>query len=192
MGKVSTSLPFSIDAALSGTISSYKAPAPEVEASPAKQVQPMPKSWFFEIHEDTAEEEAANLMEHSASILDISSDDDTETKQRKLESEVGKENVPPPDWTGPAPASAAARRNAASATVAVHKGIHSKVKAAQKEENARQGDLMQDDRVALADMLREDFFPEGVAGEKKMSGLSKEATFDFVAPSPQKEDAVEV
>ena len=159
----------------------------------------MPKSWFFEIHEDTAEEEAANLMEHSASILDISSDDDTETKQRKLESEVGKENVPPPDWTGPAPASAAARRNAA-ATVAVHKGIHSKVKVAQKEENARQGDLMQDDRVALADMLREDFFPEGldeksvevVAEEKKMSGLSKEATFDFVAPSPQKEDAVEV
>ena len=152
----------------------------------------MPKSWFFEIHEDTAEEEAANLMEHSASILDISSDDDGETKQRKLESEVGKENVPPPDWTGPAPA---ARRNAAPV---VHKGIHSKAKVAQKEENARQGDLMQDDRVALADMPREDFFPEGldeksvevITEEKKSSSLSKEATFDFVAPSPQKDTNV--
>lgn len=149
----------------------------------------MPKSWFFEIHEDTAEEEAANLMEHSASILDISSDDDSETKARKLETEIGKENVPPPDWTGPTSTS---RRSAASV---VHKGIHSKIKAAQKEETAKQGDLMQDDRVALADMPREDFFPEGldeksvevVAEEKKSSGLSKESTFDFVAPSPQKD-----
>jgi hypothetical protein len=185
--KAGAALPFSIDAALSGTISTYKAPEPE---APAKT---MPKSWFFEIHEDTVEEEAANLMEHSASILDISSDDDSETKARKLEAEIGKENVPPPDWSGP---TSTARRNAAPA---VHKGVHSKVKAAQKEENAKQGDLITDDRVALADMPREDFFPEGldeksvevVAEEKKMSALSKEATFDFGAPSPQKEGVAE-
>ncbi|KIW07195.1 uncharacterized protein PV09_02061 [Verruconis gallopava] len=184
------SLPFSIDAALSGTISSYKPAAPNTEA--AASTKHMPKSWFFEIHEDTPEEEAANLMEHSASILDISSDDDTETKQRKLESEVGKENVPPPDWT--VPASASVRRAAGSV---VHKGIHSKLKAAQKEEKARAGDLMQDDRVALADMPREDFFPDGLdeksveiipSDEHKLSGLSKETTFDFVAPSPEKND----
>jgi hypothetical protein len=54
---------------------------------------------------------------------------------------------------------------------------------------------MTDDRVALADMPREDFFPEGldeksievVAEDKKTSALSKEATFDFIAPSPKKD-----
>jgi hypothetical protein len=181
------SLPFSIDAALSGTISSYKPTVPEAP-TPTKA---MPKSWFFEIHEDSPEEEAANMMEHSASILDISSDDDSETKKRKLESEVGKENVPPPDWTGPAIA-----RRGAGASSTVHKGIHSKTKALQKEEKARQGDLMQDDRVALADMDKEDFFPDGldeksfevIDEHKQPSSLSKETTFNFAIPSPVKKE----
>jgi hypothetical protein len=184
-------LPFSIDAALSGTISSYKPVVETPVPEPSTPTKVLPKSWFFEIHEDTPEEEAANLMEHSASTLDISSDDDSETKQRKLDTEVGKENVPPPDWTGPT------SRRTASAS-AVHKGIHSKTKAAQKEEKSKQGDLMQDDRVALADMAREDFFPDGidessieVTDEHKLSGLSKETTFDFAAPpSPVKAEAV--
>jgi hypothetical protein len=154
----------------------------------------MPNSWFFEIHEDTVEEEAANLMEHSASILDISSDDDSEAKQRKIGEEIGKENVPPPDWTGPVPVGA--RRNAVPI---VHKGIHSSTKAAQKEEDARKGDSMTDDRVALVEMPREDFFPDGldeksvevVVEEKKAHALSKETSFDFVAPeSPEQEVAV--
>jgi hypothetical protein len=184
-------LPFSIDAALSGTISSYKPAVEPTVPEASTPSKPLPKAWFFEIHEDTPEEEAANLMEHSASILDISSDDDSEAKQRKLESEIGKENVPPPDWSGP---SSTSRR---SAPPVAHKGIHSKAKAAQKEENAMHGDLMQDDRVALADMSREDFFPDGlddksvevVAEENKLSGLSKETIFDFTTPSSAKEDA---
>lgn len=179
-----TTAPFSIDAALSGTISSYK------PASPAPKPA-MPNSWFFEIHEDTVEEEAANLMEHSASILDISSDDDSEAKQRKMEEEVGKENVPPPDWTGPVPAGT--RRTAVSV---VHKGIHSSTKAAQKEEDAKKGDSMTDDRVALVEMPREDFFPDGldeksvevVAEDKKAHALSREKSFDFVAPASPRQD----
>lgn len=54
----------------------------------------MPKSWFFDIHEDTAEEEAANLMEHSTGILDISSDDEAGPSKKD---DRGKENVPPAD-----------------------------------------------------------------------------------------------
>ena len=40
----------------------------------------MPNSWFFEIYEDTPEQEASNMMQHSASVLDISSEDDAATK----------------------------------------------------------------------------------------------------------------
>jgi hypothetical protein len=104
----SPALPFSIDAALSGTLSTYTpTPKPTVAATPMAPPAPpsvstldesMPNSWFFEIHEDTPEEEAANLMEHSASVLDISSEDDAETKQRNEELQRGKENVPPSDF----------------------------------------------------------------------------------------------
>ncbi|RAL61712.1 hypothetical protein DID88_002780 [Monilinia fructigena] len=51
-------------------------------------------SWFFQIHEDTEEELATNLMEHSTCTLDISSDEESLTR---LRDERGKENVPPPD-----------------------------------------------------------------------------------------------
>lgn len=54
----------------------------------------MPSSWFFDIYEDSPDEEAAIFMEHSAAILDISSDDEEEVKKRASE-ELGKENVPP-------------------------------------------------------------------------------------------------
>lgn len=191
------SLPFSIDAALSGTISSYKPSSKPVAAEPVtapKEAKAMPKSWFFAIHEDTPEEEAANLMEHSASTLDISSDDDSETKRQKLESEIGKENVPPPDWCGPTTS-----RRGPVAAAGAHKGIHSKTKAAEKEEKASKGDLMQEDRSALVALDREDFFPDGldaksieVIDEQKPSALLKEATtFDFVAPVVEKKESVE-
>ena len=57
----------------------------------------MPKGWFFAIHEDSPEEEAANIMAHNTGVLDISSDDDCMTKKRNEERERGKENIPPPD-----------------------------------------------------------------------------------------------
>lgn len=188
-------LPFSIDAALSGTISSYKSSSTSSVVEPtlaSKEQKSMPKAWFFEIHEDTPEEEAANLMEHSASVLDISSDDDCETKRRKLEEEIGKENIPPPDFIG----NVAARR--AATTSSVHKGIHSKAKAVQKAEKAKKGDEMQEDRAALAALEREDFFPEGldeksveIIDEQKSSALSREMAFDFVAPVSKKAEASE-
>jgi hypothetical protein len=150
-----SALPFSIDAALSGTISSYTPPAPSVStpaidiAPPApvlskKSAKSMPNTWFFEIHEDTADQEAINLMEHSAVVLDISSDDDATSSRAKDAQERGKENVPPPEWTGPT-------RSARSVPRVAHKGIKCPKKAAKYA--AMDGpDAMLEDRSALRDL----------------------------------------
>ena len=53
-------------------------------------------SWFFEIHEDTADQEMTNLLQHSTCTLDISSDEESERRQQRERAE-GKENVPPID-----------------------------------------------------------------------------------------------
>ena len=90
-----TGLPFSIDAALTASL---KTPAPAAAPlpKPASSIEEsMPSSWFFAIHEDTAEEEAENLMEHSTSTLDLSSDDESTTKANE---DRGKENVAPADY----------------------------------------------------------------------------------------------
>ncbi|TID22954.1 hypothetical protein E2P81_ATG02079 [Venturia nashicola] len=156
----STGLPFSIDAALSGTISSYKpatpiaAPALPEPVLSSRDAKSMPSSWFFDIHEDTAEEEAANLMEHSTLTLDISSDDDCDARKARDIDDRGKENVPPPDWTGPT------LRRAYSAPAGSHKGIHSEKKAMQLVEKLR--DVMQEDRAALGSLNAEDFYPDGL------------------------------
>jgi hypothetical protein len=90
-----TALPFSIDAALNASLTK-SAPAVASVPKPASSIQEsMPSSWFFAIHEDTAEEEAENLMEHSTLTLDLSSDDDSSTKANE---DRGKENVAPTDY----------------------------------------------------------------------------------------------
>jgi hypothetical protein len=193
-GNSSTGLPFSIDAALSGTISSYK-PAAVISTPQAVLPEPksMPKSWFFDIHEDTVEEEAANMMEHSASTLDISSDDDCETRRKKDELERGKENIPPPDWVAYTRSSRLAHP---AAPAPAHKGISRKAKIIAATQVL--ADAMQEDRAALGSLATEDFYPEGLdensveivdpQPQQKPSALSKDTIFDFVAPqeSPTK------
>ncbi|KAI0100796.1 hypothetical protein GGR51DRAFT_551327 [Nemania sp. FL0031] len=82
----SSPAPFSLDAALRGTIANYSG-LHEPEMKP---------SWFFSIHEDTEQEYATNMLEHSALTLDISSDEESENKRRR-EREECKENIPPAD-----------------------------------------------------------------------------------------------
>lgn len=143
----------------------------------------MPKEWFFEIHEDTPEQEAANLMEHSAAVLDISSDDDVETKKRNEELERGKENIPPPDFAlaQPRPASASAEEQPVS-DVCVKMPRLREVKQ----------DAMDEDRKPLGDLPAAEFYAEGCdkdtyvtvdAGIEKPSSLSKE--FDFNSAIPE-------
>lgn len=152
----------------------------------------MPKGWFFEIHEDTPEQEAANLMEHSASVLDISSDDDVATKQRNEEQERGKENIPPPDFLLSQP-------RVHSSEVEVEIAIEETVKRPRLRKIAQ--DAMDEDRRPLGDLAPSEFYGEGCdassyvtvdAGIEKPSSLSKE--FDFSCPSPEKEkvEVVEV
>ncbi|KAF4446235.1 hypothetical protein F53441_10120 [Fusarium austroafricanum] len=89
--------PFSLDAALKGTIPGYGAKAPK-ETLTALDEPDMKASWFFDIHEDTPEQEMTNLLQHSTCVLDISSDEESERKRNRDRAEGrDKENVPPPD-----------------------------------------------------------------------------------------------
>lgn len=90
-------LPFSIDAALSGTVPSYR-PNPVQ----AKEVQPkefctleesIPKGWMFDIYEETEEMQEQNVVVHRACNLDISDDESV----AEVKADRGKENIPPCD-----------------------------------------------------------------------------------------------
>ncbi|KAK4504344.1 hypothetical protein PRZ48_005260 [Zasmidium cellare] len=59
-----STLPSSLDAALTGTLTSE----PKIAAG-ATISESMLKSWYFDIYEDTPGEEAVNLMEHSLTRL---------------------------------------------------------------------------------------------------------------------------
>ncbi|KAF3068944.1 hypothetical protein GL218_08241 [Daldinia childiae] len=99
-----SSAPFSLDAALKGTIPSYagrKAPSAAKSSSGSLGLDSLEEgdvkqSWFFDIHEDTPEQEMTNLLQHSTCVLDISSDEESETRRQRERAE-GKENVPPAD-----------------------------------------------------------------------------------------------
>lgn len=98
--------PFSLDAALKGTIPSYTgrgtcsvaAPAPASRNLDATGLDESDSksSWFFDIHEDSPEQEMTNLLQHSTCVLDISSDEESESRLQQEHAE-GKENVPPAD-----------------------------------------------------------------------------------------------
>ncbi|KAF1994858.1 hypothetical protein P154DRAFT_363847 [Amniculicola lignicola CBS 123094] len=190
----SPALPFSIDAALSGTIPNYTPKSTVATPPPASTTdESMPNSWFFDIHEDTPEQEAANMMEHSAAVLDISSDDDLDTKRRNEEQERGKENIPPPDFL-PLQALARARsvdgmENAGEEPAIEHVKLPRLRKIAQ--------DAMDEDRRPLGDLPAAEFYGEGLDATsyvtvdfqiEKPSSLSKE--FDFNCPTPEKECVV--
>ncbi|KAG9193491.1 hypothetical protein G6011_03526 [Alternaria panax] len=202
----SPSLPFSIDAALSGSISTYTPKAPTVAATPASapavQQTPvlddsMPKSWFFEIHEDTPEQEAANLMEHSASVLDISSDDDAATKIHN--EDRGKENVPPPDFL--AAANTRKRNHDLSFD---DDGYETDILVDVPTKRSRRmrklvQDAMDEDRKPLGDLAPSEFYAEGCdsttyvtvdAGIEKPSGLSKEFNASSVTPEKKNKHVV--
>ncbi|KAM0339309.1 hypothetical protein ACHAPU_010990 [Fusarium lateritium] len=119
--------PFSLDAALKGTIPGYAAKS-------VKEPEPdMKASWFFDIHEDTPEQEMTNLLQHSTCVLDISSDEESERKRNRDRAEGrDKENVPPPD------------------------------DISQTRRVPRADDMIiEKERVALGEMNTAEFYPEG-------------------------------
>ncbi|POR31921.1 Uncharacterized protein TPAR_07868, partial [Tolypocladium paradoxum] len=136
-----SSSPFSLDAALKGTIPSYGArpqPAARSSAVPDLHEPDMKASWFFDIHEDTPEQEMTNLLQHGTCVLDISSDEESEQKATRERAEGrDKENVPPADDVSQTSYRRAARLGA-------------------------DDDMIVDkERVALGEMNTADFYPEG-------------------------------
>ncbi|KAG0646481.1 hypothetical protein D0Z07_7499 [Hyphodiscus hymeniophilus] len=158
--KFSTSsggLGFSIDAALSGTIPSYaKRQASPRDALPVSLHEPSTKdSWFFEIHEDTEEELATNLMEHSTCTLDISSDEES---ARRLKDERGKENVPPLDDISQT------RTSALVGDVETSEASMVQLKESVRARRRRDVDACDVDRCPLGEMNAEEFYAEGCDG----------------------------
>lgn len=113
-------LPFSIDAALAGTVPKYKSKSTHG------------KGWQFDIHEDTPDDEMANLMEHSTCTLEISDDEGSSSKGDK----DNKENIPPID--GPAAVTSATQVTA-----------------------TRRDMMIDETREPLGDLDAKDFYAEG-------------------------------
>jgi hypothetical protein len=189
----STGLGFSIDAALSGTIPSYtpRAAVPRplpVEAESAKHAR---ASWFFDIHEDTEEELATNLMEHGACTLDISSDE--ESARRELDAR-GKENVPPPDDVSQTRASLAVPDVAPSSGDAALDDA----KAALQKPRALSDSAIELDRAPLGDLAPKEYYAEGcdegsffvVEGEAEVEVAEEEQENPSV-PEPKHDHQVE-
>ncbi|KAG8628021.1 hypothetical protein KVT40_003894 [Elsinoe batatas] len=134
---------FSLEEALAGSLN--KPVATVSSAAPAPAVVPkaesgMPKCWFFAIHEDTPDQEAENLMEHSTKVLDLSSDEEGAKRADR-----GKENVAP-----------------AGAQVVRREGKRMRRRRVKVDVMEEQGG----ERSPLSEVEREDFFPEGVRGDE--------------------------
>lgn len=83
--------PSLLDAPLSGAVTSS---LPNVEIKPPHMLDDtVPTGWKFDIHEDTKDEEIGNLVIHSATTRDISSD----TAGINAKADRGKENILPTD-----------------------------------------------------------------------------------------------
>lgn len=151
--------------------------------------------WFFEIHEDTPEETATNLMEHGACCLDISSDEESAARARE---ERGKENVAPVDdisQVSLASGVVAVRvgEESEGADVAVgaegvrplKRGLETKERRSRKvlEEGA-----IEVDRTPLGEMAAEEFWAEGCDG----CVVEVEDVADSMPARADKEEVVKV
>ncbi|QSZ33996.1 hypothetical protein DSL72_005576 [Monilinia vaccinii-corymbosi] len=180
-------LSFSIDAALSGTIPSYGVRQRQRQALSSKsplRASESKSSWFFQIHEDTEEELATNLMEHSTCTLDISSDEESLTR---LRDDRGKENVPPLDDISQTRTSLTAFTSNASTSMSNRNDVDvrqmkMRVKVHQKKRREIAEGAIDVDRSPLGEMKKEDFYPEGC----------DEKSVFVILPDPEPEYEVEV
>lgn len=119
---LASAAPFSLDAALKGTIPSYSGGRSSASTDLTASVgeSGMKSDWFFDIHEDTPEQEMTNLLQHGTCTLDISSDEESEVKARRERAEGrDKENIPPADDVSQTRAAGARRAAAAAAAAGV-------------------------------------------------------------------------
>jgi hypothetical protein len=101
-------------------------------------------SWCFDIHEDTPEQEMTNLLQHGTCTLDISSDEESESRAKRDRAEGrDKENIPPPEDV--------------SQTSSARGASGSGVEAVEIDEDV----LLLKGRGPLAEMNVTDFYAEG-------------------------------
>lgn len=142
--KASTgSVPFSIDAALSGTLSAYPA-TDKPQSKVTKLHKAQPKGWFFDLHEDTPDQENAVIMLHTCRKLDLSSDEEDGPSQKRSKYIENKENMPPAEYTVPQLALATDQPRA-------------RVRLAQANDMTDDGD-----RSPLSDLAPEDYYANGL------------------------------
>jgi hypothetical protein len=163
----------------------------------------MPNSWFFEIHEDTPEQEAANMMQHSASVLDISSEDDAATKALNDELEKGKENIPPPGFTLTQPQTASSAAIDDGEETEIESEISEPVKRCPRLRRKLAQDAMDEDRTPLGDLPPSNFYAKDCdagsyvtvdVGIERPSRLSREVgveTSENVEPTKKQQRARE-
>jgi hypothetical protein len=115
----------------------------------------MPASWGFEIYEDTPEEEASNLMEHSTQSLDLSFDDETAKAERD---DRGKENEAPEGYDAP---------TASRQVVSTNEPALPAPTRVKKTEIVRRKITEMDDgeRSPLSDLDTDEFVPEGLTND---------------------------
>jgi len=130
---------------------------PEVHEPEVPIISNMPANWSFEIYEDSPEEEAANLMEHSTLVLDLSSDE--KATKAKYE-DRGKENTPPDGYEP----SYASRPSPITTTESTEQEGSSTPTRVKKTDLIRRKTREMDDgvRSALSELDAEPFFPEGL------------------------------
>ncbi|KAJ4411754.1 hypothetical protein N0V85_003772 [Neurospora sp. IMI 360204] len=175
------SAPFSLDAALKGTIPSYSGGRREtksIKSSTTKAESFFPSAmksdWFFDIHEDTPEQEMTNLLQHSTCVLDISSDEETEKREtRECAEGRDKENVPPTDDVS----------QTQSARTPSIRGAGSDADDMIVEKN----------RGPLQEMDSQDFWPEGTDDEDffVVPGDEDDAAATVAGPAVQTDEAQE-
>lgn len=198
-------LGFSIDAALSGTIPSYssrqssstssainvdvndaKPEGLDMSAIPILHQETTKESWFFHIHEDTEEELATNLMEHSTCILDISSDEESRVRERDFR---GKENVAPADDVSQTrvqlTSSSSNGMGGVDATEMQMNELKARVRAGRER-----GSEIEIDREPLGMLAARDFYPEGCDEESVFLLPSEEPSDENTLPSEEVENTL--
>ena len=130
----SNGLPFSIDAALSSTVSSYR-PQKPIETPTLDNC--VPKGWMFNIHEDPEDELNDVVFQHDTNKLDISDDSDEEGNVIMKDTR-GKENIPPGE------------------NFSLHTAVVTTIRPVSRK------DMMTDEpRTPLGDLNAKDFYAEG-------------------------------
>jgi hypothetical protein len=164
-------LPFSIDAALSGTVPSYKAKpvqAKEILSRDFPNLEDsIPKGWMFDIYEETEEIQEQNVVVHRACNLDISDDESIAS----VKADRGKENIPPCDALSTTPE------------------ITTAVPASRKN-------MMTDEpRTPLGDLETSDFYAEGcdatsyiIIPDEKLT--EQTADKPIIDPEPKKDHSL--